>query len=143
MPFVEIYLRKGKTPEYRKAISTAIHESMREVFQIPEDDFFHVVHNLEPEDVLHPPMFFGLERGPDSVIIRMTFNHRPPEQKAALIEAIADRLVATVGIRRQDILMTILETAAENWWAHGRTIDPETGFDTRMTAEAMAAGKVD
>jgi 4-oxalocrotonate tautomerase len=143
MPFVEIYLRKGKTPEYRKAISTAIHESMHEVFRIPEDDYFHVVHDMEPGDILQAPTFFGLDRGPDSVIIRMAFNHRPPEQKAALIEAIADRLVDTVGIRRQDILMTILETAAENWWAHGRTIDPETGFDTRMTEDAMAAGRVD
>jgi len=77
------------------------------------------------------------------VIIRMTFNHRPPAQKAALFETVADRLVTTVGMRREDVLMTILETAAENWWATGRTIDPETGFDTRMSPEAMAAGRVD
>src|SRR5262249_20570010 len=125
------------------AISEAVHESMRQVFQIPEDDFFHVVHDLEPGDILQAPTFFGVERSPDSVIIRMTFNHRPPAQKAALFETVADRLVTTVGMRREDVLLTILETAAENWWATGRTIDPETGFDSRMSPEAMAAGRVD
>jgi 4-oxalocrotonate tautomerase len=142
MPFVEIYLRKGKTPEYRKAVSEAVHESMRQVFQIPEDDFFHVVHDLEPGDMLHPPTFFGLERSADTVIIRMTFNRRPPAQKATLFDTVADRLVAALGMRREDILMTVLETAAENWWVHGRTIDPDTGFDIRMSPEAMAAGQV-
>src|SRR5262245_17964309 len=93
MPFVEIYLRKGKTPEFRKAVSQAVHESMRQVFQIPEDDFFHVVHDMEPGDILQAPTFFGVERSADSVIIRMTFNHRPPAQKAELFEAVADRLV--------------------------------------------------
>ncbi|RPK41660.1 4-oxalocrotonate tautomerase [Streptomyces sp. ADI92-24] len=142
MPFVEIYLRKGKSPEFHKAVSEAVHESMREVFQIPEDDFFHVVHDMEPSDILQAPTFFGVERSADSVIIRMTFNHRPPAQKTALFEAIADRLVATTGMRREDVLLTVLETAAENWWAQGRSIDPETGFDTRMSPEAVRAGRV-
>ncbi|MEU1409153.1 tautomerase family protein [Streptomyces sp. NPDC005728] len=142
MPFVEIYLRRGKTLEFRKAVSAAVHESMREVFQIPEDDFFHVVHDMEPGDILQAPTFFGVERSADSVIIRMTFNHRPPAQKTALFEAVADRLAATTGMRREDVLMTVLETAAENWWAQGRTIDPETGFDTRMSPEAMQAGRI-
>lgn len=143
MPFVEIYLRKGKTPEFRKAVSEAVHESMQQAFQIPEDDFFHVVHDMEPGDILQAPTFFGVERSADSVLIRMTFNHRPPAQKAELFEAVADRLVEAVGMRREDVLLTVLETAAENWWAQGRTIDPETGFDTRMSHEAMAAGRVD
>ncbi|WP_269855996.1 tautomerase family protein [Streptomyces sp. RPT161] len=142
MPFVEIYLRKGKTPEYRKAVSEAVHASMREVFQIPEDDFFHVVHEMEPRDILQAPTFFGVERSADSVIIRMTFNHRPAGQKAALFEAVADHLVAAPGMRREDVLLTVLETAAENWWAQGRLIDPESGFDVRMSPEAMQAGRI-
>ncbi|MFG2600239.1 tautomerase family protein [Streptomyces sp. NPDC048462] len=142
MPFVEIYLRKGRTPEFRQALSAAVHASMREVFQIPEDDFFHVVHDMEPGDILHPSTFFGIERSTDSVIIRMTFNHRPPAQKTALFEAVADRITATTGMRRADVLMTVLETASENWWVHGRTTDPDTGFDTRMSPEAMRAGRI-
>lgn len=142
MPFVEIYLRKGRTPDFRKAVSAAVHESMREVFRIPEDDYFHVVHDMEAENILHPSTFFGIERSTDSVIIRMTFNHRPPAQKAALCEAVADRVTAATGMRREDVLMTVLETAAENWWVEGRTVDPETGFDSRMSPEAMEAGRV-
>ncbi|WP_433207399.1 tautomerase family protein [Nocardia sp. CA-107356] len=142
MPFAEIYLRDGTTPEYRKAISAGIHQSMIEVFQIPEDDFFHVIHSLPAENMLHAPVFWGIGRSDESVIIRMTFNVRPAEQKKALFTTIADRLVENPGLRRDDILMTILETAAENWWSTARTIDPETGFDTRMSPEAVRAGTI-
>ncbi len=142
MPFVQIFLREGKTPEYRTAVSDAIHASMREVFDIPEDDFFHIVHEMEPCDILQAPTFWGVERSADSVLIQMTFNHRPPAQKTALFESVADHLVDSPGIRREDVLMMIMETAAENWWAQGRVIDPATGFDARMTPEAAQAGRV-
>ncbi|MGA5504950.1 tautomerase family protein [Streptomyces umbrinus] len=143
MPFVEIYLRKGKTPEYCKSISKGVHAAMRKVFQLPEDDYFHVVHELEPNAILHDPTFFGIERGSDTILIRMAFNHRPPAQKASLFEAVAGNIATSPGVRREDVFMMIVETAAENWWAHGRSIDPESGFDIRMSAEAMQAGHVD
>ncbi|GGT68456.1 hypothetical protein GCM10010207_78950 [Streptomyces atratus] len=37
-------------------------------------------------------------------------------------------------------LMTVLETAMENWWTQAGTIDAETGFDSRVSPEAVQAG---
>ena len=31
-------------------------------------------------------------------------------------------------------MMMIHETPTGNWWAFARTINPETGFDSRMSA---------
>jgi hypothetical protein len=28
--------------------------------------------------------------------------------------------------------MSIVETAFENWWAHARAVDPDTGTDSRI-----------
>ncbi|MFD4343526.1 hypothetical protein ACFWQ6_01360 [Streptomyces coelicoflavus] len=30
-------------------------------------------------------------------------------------------------------MLMAVETARENWWAAGRTVDPVTGYDARMT----------
>ena len=35
-------------------------------------------------------------------------------------------------VPEEDILMTIIETARENWWAAGRVVNPATGYDERM-----------
>ena len=55
--------------------------------------------------------------------------------KDRFLGAVADEATARAGVRRQDLLMAITEGPAENWWAHGRTVDPVTGFDTRMKGQ--------
>ena len=47
----------------------------------------------------------------------------------------ADDLVASPGLRREDIMVTFAEVAPENWWLEGRRIDPATGTDARMSAD--------
>jgi phenylpyruvate tautomerase PptA (4-oxalocrotonate tautomerase family) len=105
---------------------------MKDVLELPEDDYFHVIHGKEPENMIQAPVFWGVERSAGSVFIQMSFNPRPPAQKEALFASVAERLVESPGVRREDIFMMILETAAENWWAHAREVDAETGFDARM-----------
>ncbi|MBA6435168.1 tautomerase family protein [Streptomyces sp. GMR22] len=42
MPLVNIYLREGTTPEYRRNVSLGIHRSMVDVLKVPQDDRFHL-----------------------------------------------------------------------------------------------------
>ena len=132
MPIIYVSLRKGTTPAHRKAISQGIQRAMIAVLKIPNDDYFQVTHELDAENMTFDPNFFGIPRGPGAVIIQLFFNYRPAALKAALFEAIADNLTREPGLRREDIFMSISETTFENWWAHGRTIDPRTGTDARM-----------
>ena len=50
-------------------------------------------------------------------------------------EAVADEVTKRAGLRREDLLMAITEVPWENWWTHGRMVDPKTGFDTRMKGQ--------
>jgi phenylpyruvate tautomerase PptA (4-oxalocrotonate tautomerase family) len=132
MPLVNIYLRKGTTPEYRRNVSLGIHRSMVDVLKIPHDDQFHFVHELDPENVQIQPVAFGLRRGDRTIAIQLFFNERTPEQKAELFAAIVDNLRLYADVPEEDILMCVVETNSENWWAAGRTVNPVTGYDERM-----------
>ena len=38
MPLVRVALRKGKNPEYRRALSASIHRAMVETIKVPEQE---------------------------------------------------------------------------------------------------------
>ncbi len=135
MPLINMYLAEGTSSEYRAALTEGIHRAMVDVLGIPEDDYFHVTHELKPENLRYDPNYFGVPRGDGAVLIRLSFNARAAVTKQNLFEAIADRLTVE-GLRREDLFMTIVETVPENWWAAGRSIDEKTGTDSRMAASA-------
>ncbi|WP_205651107.1 tautomerase family protein [Tsuneonella mangrovi] len=99
---------------------------------LPEDDYNQITFEHEPENMIYDPNFFGLPRSERMVFISMSFNHRSAELKAQLFDQVARNVVEEADLRIEDVMMNIIETARENWWAHGRTINPETGFDSRM-----------
>jgi phenylpyruvate tautomerase PptA (4-oxalocrotonate tautomerase family) len=132
MPLIHVHLKKGTSPEYRAAVAGAIKRALIGVLGLPDDDYNQVTYEHEPENMIYDPNFFGLARSDRMILVSMEFNHRSPELKAKLFETVADNVVEAVGLRREDVMMNIIEVARENWWAHGRSINPETGFDSRM-----------
>ena len=135
MPLIQVWMRSGKDRAYKAAISNSIHQAMMDVLRLPEDDYFQVTCELEEENYIFDPNYFGVPRSPDFLMIRLSFNARPAGVKQRLFETIADNLVRSPGLRREDIGMSIIETAFENWWAHARAVDPDMGTDSRMSAD--------
>lgn len=135
MPLIDIYLHEGvTTPDQRKAISDAIHAAMVETLGIPDDDRFHFFHEFPEGSVFHEDVVFGLPRSERLMCITLSFNVRTAETKSALFESLVKHLQDLAGVPREDVAFRILETARENWWAAGRVIDPNTGYDERMTS---------
>jgi 4-oxalocrotonate tautomerase len=116
MPLIRISLRAGKPADYRQVIAKNIYESLRETFNVPENDFFATVDELEPRDFIYDRKYFGIERTDDLVLIQLTVsNTRTVEQKKALYRRIVERLGKNPGLRPQDIFLNLLEVAKENW----------------------------
>ncbi|AQA14892.1 tautomerase family protein [Streptomyces malaysiensis] len=132
MPLVNIYMREGTTPEHRRNVSLGIHRSMVDVLKVPQDDQFHLIHELKPENVQTQPVSFGIRRGEGAMFIQLFFNDRDPGQKADLFAAIRENLRLYAEVPEEDIMLCVVETNRENWWAAGRTVNPRTGFDERM-----------
>lgn len=133
MPLINVYLRQGTTPEYRRDVSSALHEAMVDVLKVPQDDQFHVFHEVTPDNFVIQPVAFGLPRGERTMFVQLSFNQRTAEQKKELFRAIVANLRRFAGVPEEDVMIVVFETARENWWAAGRVIDPDTGYDARMT----------
>jgi 4-oxalocrotonate tautomerase len=116
MPLIRISLREGKPADYRRTIAESVYESLRETFNVPENDFFATVDELEPRDFIYDRKYFNIERSDDLVVIQLTVsNTRTVEQKKALYRRVVERLGKDSGLRPQDIFLNLLEVAKENW----------------------------
>jgi phenylpyruvate tautomerase PptA (4-oxalocrotonate tautomerase family) len=115
MPLVRIDLRKGKDAAYRQAIGRAVYEALVTV-GVPKNDRFQVVGEHDAENFLFDPSYLGINRSQDLVIIQITWNEgRTVEQKKVLYKAIVDGLSAAVGLRSEDVWISLVEVKKENW----------------------------
>jgi phenylpyruvate tautomerase PptA (4-oxalocrotonate tautomerase family) len=115
MPLVRIELRKGRTAEQRRAISDAVHTAMVETINVPPLDKFQVVTEHEADAFVYDPTYLDIQRTDGLVMIQIVLNAgRTVEARKALYAGIADKL-EKLGVRRQDVLINLVETQKENW----------------------------
>jgi phenylpyruvate tautomerase PptA (4-oxalocrotonate tautomerase family) len=116
MPLVRIDLRRGKSPEYKKAICEAVYRALRETFAVPEEDRFMVVSEHDGDDFTYSRNYLGIEHSNDFVVLQITVsNTRAVEQKQALYARMVALLAEDPGLRPQDVFINLLEVAKENW----------------------------
>ena len=116
MPLVQIFLQRGLSSSQLSLISEAIHGAMVETINVPADDRFQIIQEHPPERLVADRRYLGIERSDDVVFIQITLNlGRTLEQKRALYRTIADKLAASPGLRREDILVSLVEVPKENW----------------------------
>ena len=115
MPLVRISLLKGKSPELRRKIGDAIHRAMVETIDVPLHDRFQLLTEHEPGDLVYDSEYLGIARTNEIVMVQITLNvGRTLAKKRALFRRIADHLAA-LGLRREDVLVNLVEVAKENW----------------------------
>jgi len=116
MPLVRIALPAGKPADFRRAVADGVHAALVEAFGIPPDDRFQILTEGAGQEIIRPDSYLGIAYSDDLTLIQITANDgRTVEQKRALYQAIADRLTASPGLRRQDIMVSLVEARRENW----------------------------
>ncbi|GLQ51599.1 tautomerase family protein [Dyella flava] len=116
MPIVRIDVRRGKSPAYIAALRNGIYTAMIESFSVPKNDRFILVHQHDAEEFDYHPNYLDIARSDDLVIIQIACNNtRTVPQKQAFYKAVVDKLAADPGVRPEDVLINLLETAKENW----------------------------
>jgi 4-oxalocrotonate tautomerase len=116
MPLVRISLRRGTTPEYRRAIADGVHRAMIETIAIPPDDRFQTIDEYSSDNLIYDSKYFGVDRSGQVVFIQITMSFgRKPQQKRALYKRITELLSQSPGVRPQDVVINLVETAWENW----------------------------
>ena len=116
MPLVRITLAEGKSTEYRRAIADGVHKALVAAAAVPADDRFQVIEQVAADALVWDPAYLGQQRTPDVVFVQIVLNvGRTTEVKKALYAAIANELAAAPGLRREDVLVSLVEVAKENW----------------------------
>ena len=116
MPLARIDLPAGKPADYRRTVADVVYEAMLTTLNAPKNDRFQVISEHARDALIIDPTYLGIERSPDALIIQLTLNEgRTVEMKKAFYQAVADGLHERLGIRREDVVINLVEVKKENW----------------------------
>ena len=116
MPLARIDLPAGKPPEYGRAVADVVYKAMIETLNAPKDDRFQVISEHTPNTLVIDPTYLGIQRSADALIIQLILNEgRTVEVKKSFYKAVADGLQQRVGLRLEDVFITLVEVKKENW----------------------------
>lgn len=116
MPLVRVDLVHGKPADYRGVIGAVIYDAMIETLGVPVDDRFQVITEHPPGDFVFDRGYLGITRTEECVFIQVTLNSgRTVDVKRAFYRAVADGLHERLGLRREDVFISLVEVPKENW----------------------------
>lgn len=116
MPLIQVDLDAWLYAREGAAIGDAIHEAQIEALGIPADDRFQSFRPHADGELKFDPGFNGVDRR-SLVLIQVTAVHMyPVAVKRRFFETVAAKLAA-LGIRSEDVLISLVENGFEDWYA--------------------------
>ena len=129
MPMTRITVQEGRSAAELHQVQDILHQTLVNEFDVPAADRFQIV-DIKPAEQLHyDPHYMTGERSSRFTLFEITAGKpRRLEQKQALYHTLTQRLVATLGMRPDDVMIVIRFTATEDWCfglGKGLTGDPQ------------------
>jgi 4-oxalocrotonate tautomerase len=123
MPVTRVAIRKGKSTAYRQAILDGIYAAQLEAVHISEGDRFMALSEHEASEFAYGADFLGIRRTDDLVQIQVFWAPgKAVDLKKAMYRKIVEHLGKNPGVRAEDIMISVFESAAENWsFGNGET----------------------
>ncbi|MGE8158957.1 tautomerase family protein [Paraburkholderia sp. NPDC080076] len=117
MPLVRVDLSKDASQEVVRAVSDTVYEAMVNVANVPKNDKFQVISRHSSDELLYPTEgYLGVSYSPGIVFIQVTWNSgRTVDVKKAFYKAIVDGIHAKAGVRKEDIVINLVDVAREDW----------------------------
>ncbi|MDR2982398.1 MAG: tautomerase family protein [Puniceicoccales bacterium] len=128
MPFVRISLPKKFSEKTKDAISVSVHSALIDTFNIPMDDYFHVIEELETEHIKYPETYLGISHSQDIVYVQIIAGAgRTLEQKRKLYHEIASRISDLTEVTKNNVIIVLMENdGAQNWsFGNGEIQEPK------------------
>jgi hypothetical protein len=115
VPLVRIDVNAGRAPDHLARLSRAIHDAILVEYKIPERDYFHILTEHAPGQIVAQDAGLGFERTAGVVMIQIfTQEGRSQGAKERLFAAVA-RNLADAGIPGEDVFIGYVENTAGDW----------------------------
>ena len=116
MPLVRISLMQGKPVEFRRRVGEIVYETMVDTINVPPRDNFQIITEHDENSLIYDPEYLDIPRTDEIVIIQITLNAgRTVKLKKAFYKRLAERLHSLLGIRMEDVFISLVEVKKENW----------------------------
>ena len=116
MPLVRISLMKGKPTGFGKQVGQIVYQAMMDTINVPAKDHFQIITEHDKDSLIYDPSYLDIPRTDGIIIIQITLNEgRTVELKKKFYAAIADNLYKQLGVRREDVFISLVEVKKENW----------------------------
>jgi phenylpyruvate tautomerase PptA (4-oxalocrotonate tautomerase family) len=116
MPLVRIDLLKGKPPEYGVQVGEIVYQALLDTLNVPKNDRFQVIVEHPKEGLQFDRDYLGIQRTDDCIFVQITLNSgRTVEMKQSFYKAVADGLHSSLKLRREDVVISLVEVPKENW----------------------------
>jgi 4-oxalocrotonate tautomerase len=116
MPLVRIDLLEGKTSAYRKQVGQVVYQALLDTLGVPKDDRFQIISEHPKDGLQFDREYLGVHRSEDCIFLQITLNSgRTIEMKQRFYKAVADGLHDILKLRREDVLISLVEVSKENW----------------------------
>ena len=115
MPLIHVHLAEGKSDDYIQKLCDGIHETLMQTWNIPEKDRFHIISEHKPKRFQIDKEMWDIERSDDVVVIHITTSPRTTDMKLAFYKALPTCLNEKIGLRTEDIFISILSNSREDW----------------------------
>jgi phenylpyruvate tautomerase PptA (4-oxalocrotonate tautomerase family) len=116
MPLVRISLIEGRAAQYKRAVADAVHQALVRALGIAPDDRFQVITEHSRDDLIFDANYLGVQRSDAFVIVQITLRSgRSNELKKALYQSIVDNLADQPGLRREDVMIVLIENELADW----------------------------
>ena len=116
MPLVQISLMQGKPAEFRRRVGEIVYQTMVDTINVPPKDNFQIITEHDENSLIYDPEYLNIPRTDGIVIIQITLNEgRTVELRKAFYKRLAERLHEELGIRMEDVFISLVEVKKENW----------------------------
>ncbi|HEY3770492.1 MAG TPA: tautomerase family protein [Candidatus Angelobacter sp.] len=116
MPLVRISVQEGQHKSQHAQIGDAVHRAMVETINVPPLDRFQIITEHAQTDFVFDANYLNISRTNALVVIQITLNTgRTTEMKKALYKRIADLLHQELQVRKEDVMINLVEVPKENW----------------------------
>ena len=116
MPLVRISLIKGKTAAHARAIADGVQQALVETYNVPPDDRFQIIEQLERDALIYDPDYVGVHRTDDIVIVHIVAGRwRDTATKKALYARLVCLLAEKPGLRPEDLQIIISSNDRDDW----------------------------